>query len=322
VAFFVDPTPGETEADRNARINFYKRGSGTVSGMILYIYTENNTRCTALRYSDVSFINGQYRFVLVDFDGSGVPLYVWVNNDTDIINTGAWVMSGRPYHTTRDMCCAILPNGDMLYHSAVAGGDRADDWANRSSVYTFDGSSITEVQDSPVGLRTDTRMMPLPDGSILYFDAGAFYTDAGYKGPARRYIPTQSQAIPFPNSRPVISSFPYRLEPGQSATLFGVQLNGLHEGMAEGDDYASRTNFPLVRLTNKFNGNVHYCRTYGYSYRGIQPNRASQCSVEIPNWVPIGDYSMEVVANGVPSTPRDITIKFDSGSGSFMNRYS
>jgi hypothetical protein len=92
--------------------------------------------------------------------------------------------------------------------------------------------------------------------------------------------------------------------------------------MAEGDDYASRTNFPLVRLTNKFNGNVHYCRTYGYSYRGIQPNRASQCSVEIPNWVPIGDYSMEVVANGVPSTPRDITIKFDSGSGSFMNRYS
>jgi hypothetical protein len=88
----------------------------------------------------------------------------------------------------------------------------------------------------------------------------------------------------------------------------GVQLNGLTQGAAYGDDYQSATNFPLIRLTNKLTGHVFYARTKKFTRMSVAPGVKSSCEFDLPANIETGTTWLSVVANGIASLPVRVTV--------------
>ena len=89
-------------------------------------------------------------------------------------------------------------------------------------------------------------------------------------------------------------------------TVSGIQLNGLSQGSAYGDDYQSATNYPLVRLTPISCSTcgpqpVYYCRTYGHSSMGVATGDLMVSTNIDCSGIPKDFYGLEVVTNGISS---------------------
>ncbi|MGK4422351.1 hypothetical protein ACSLVQ_29295, partial [Klebsiella pneumoniae] len=78
-----------------------------------------------------------------------------------------------------------------------------------------------------------------------------------------------STGRPYPKAAPTRLHVPTSLTAGQTYAFSGVQLSGLTQGAAYGDDYQSATNYPLVRIVNQATGHVVYARTSGFSSYAI-----------------------------------------------------
>jgi hypothetical protein len=126
------------------------------------------------------------------------------------------------------------------------------------------------------------------------FSTVAVYTPAG--GPKAGWLPR-------------VTSAPARMTRGHSYAVSGTQFNGVSQGCYYGDDYASATNFPVVRLTNQKTGHVQYARTHGFSYMGVQSSGTVGTQVDIPANMETGTTSMQVVANGIASPAVTIAIQ-------------
>ncbi|MGA2348138.1 MAG: choice-of-anchor D domain-containing protein, partial [Candidatus Sulfotelmatobacter sp.] len=108
--------------------------------------------------------------------------------------------------------------------------------------------------------------------------------------------------------------------PGQHYAISGTLFNGVSQGASYGDDAEFATNFPLVRVTS--NGNVTYLRTHNHTSMGVDmPDTIVTTYFDVPASLPLGAYTLEVVANGVPSAPLPINavgtgsaISYDGGS--------
>ena len=73
-------------------------------------------------------------------------------------------------------------------------------------------------------------------------------------------------------------------------------------GAAPGDNGAWSTNFPVVRLTAA-DGTVTYARTHNWSV-GVQTGAALQSTeFTLPAVLPGGQYTLQVIASGIASTP-------------------
>src|SRR5262249_11467130 len=107
------------------------------------------------------------------------------------------------------------------------------------------------------------------------------------------FAPTGGTTLPFytmdpttgpdPAWKPVITSVPHSPTPGGSYSLSGAQLNGLTEGAYYGDDYASATNYPIVRITNHATGHVFWGRTHDRDNLNIATgNTIITTQLEIP----------------------------------------
>ena len=94
--------------------------------------------------------------------------------------------------------------------------------------------------------------------------------------------------------------------------------------MADGDDLQTATNYPLLRIVNKNSNHVKYCRTFGHTTLDANGNTISSMelatagavvttNVAIPADIELGDSSLFVVANGIPSQPFDVTITGKDG---------
>jgi hypothetical protein len=100
--------------------------------------------------------------------------------------------------------------------------------------------------------------------------------------------------------------------PGQSYRLSGTQINGLSQAVSYGDDAGMATNYPIVRLTSPVSGEVVYLRSHEFSTMGVAtgskvPDDLHSCSIDIPSELPLGDWKLAVIANGIASHP--ITVK-------------
>jgi hypothetical protein len=82
--------------------------------------------------------------------------------------------------------------------------------------------------------------------------------------------------------------------------LYGRNLNGLSETNAYGDDYQAATNYPLIRFTNG-SGNVWYGYTHDDSSHSIAPGTISYTMFDLNPAMPSGQYTMQVVTNGIGS---------------------
>ena len=132
--------------------------------------------------------------------------------------------------------------------------------------------------------------MLLPTGEVLFSASSnnfQVYTPDG--GPQEAWRPT------------IATITPHHTAAGDYYLLKGTQLNGLSQANMFGDDCATATNYPLVRLRNTATNAVYFCRTYHFSTMGVATGASLQSTrFRLPS-IPCGEYDLCVIANGIRS---------------------
>jgi len=75
-------------------------------------------------------------------------------------------------------------------------------------------------------------------------------------------------------------------------------------------DALSATNYPLVRITNTATHHVFYARTHDHSTMAVATGAANVSTMfDVPDAAETGASTIEVVANGIASKPKPVTIQ-------------
>jgi hypothetical protein len=211
--------------------------------------------------------------------------------------TGTWA-AGPNFPSTLDVAdgpASILPSGNVLVDASPG------IFNNGSVFFEFNGTSLVSVPTVPNGSTVPSyegRMLVLPTGQVLFTDG-------------TRDVEIYTAAGTFQSAwRPTLSSFPSQVSSGSTNnSISGTQLNGLSQGAAYGDDAQAATNYPLVRITNNATHHVFYCRTHNHSTMGVATGSAIvSTQFDVPSTIESGLSTLEVVANGIPSTAVTITV--------------
>ncbi len=180
-----------------------------------------------------------------------------------------------------DSPAALLPDGNVL---ALGSSDY---------LYEFDGTNFTQEKVGQVNA-TYSSLMVLPTGEVLI---------AGYIV----YQPSGTYKAAW---QPTISSSPSTVTRGSTYKISGTQFNGLSQAAGFGDEVETFTNYPLVRITNASTGHVFFARTHDHSTMGVATgNKKVSTQFDVPSGMETGASTLEVVANGIPSTPVAVTVQ-------------
>ncbi|MFZ1017491.1 MAG: hypothetical protein WAN39_06405, partial [Candidatus Cybelea sp.] len=68
-------------------------------------------------------------------------------------------------------------------------------------------------------------------------------------------------------------------------------------------------NYPLVRITNTGSGTVTFARTHGFSSMGIGSKKKVSAMFDVPATIQTGASTIQVVTNGIASSPVSVTIQ-------------
>jgi hypothetical protein len=204
---------------------------------------------------------------------------------------------------------ALLPDGNILFGAGPI--DAAGDYLAPSSYFEFDGTTFNRTSDPPNHDCATylTRLLLLPNGDVMFCreDDSSFYA---YHAAA---------ATPPEGVRPVIRHFPANLTAGTTVAIAGFRFNGQSQAVAYGDDSQTATNYPLVRVTNQSSNKVTFLRTSNHTRVDGSGNTVTSMGVAtghemittqaaVPANLAPGQYLLEVIANGVPSRPVDVTV--------------
>ncbi len=142
------------------------------------------------------------------------------------------------------------------------------------------------------------HLMVLPTGQIMFTD---------FSGTVEIYTPAAGVVA---GVAPTISSVSSQINsPSTNNALSGIQLNGLTENNAYGDDYQGATNYPLVQLVQVNAPNtVYYATTHNETTHSIAPFTSNTTQFDVPAGLPAGNYTLTVVANGIESDPVTVTV--------------
>ncbi len=174
-----------------------------------------------------------------------------------------------------DSFAALLTNGNVLVEG-ISG-----------RLYEFNGSVLTK---EPFGFGS---LFVLPTGEVIV-GGSQLYTSTG----------TYEQAW-----APTIKTVPSSVKLGSTYKITGTQFNGLSQAAAFGDEYQTATNYPMVRITNITTGHVFYAKTHGHSTMAVATgSKIVSTSFDVPSGAETGASTLEVVANGIPSGPVNITV--------------
>lgn len=217
---------------------------------------------------------------------------------------GSWVMGPDiPMNLCSvDGAGAMMPNGKFIFCAGPKNLSSAstDQFLPPSYFFEFDYNTNTIAQtiapnggDSLFVPTYYTNMLVLPDGNILYASQGDYQYYL--------YMPDGPQLLagkPTVNTVTPISCDQY--------TIPGTGFNGISEGANLGHDWQMATNFPLVRLTQ--GGNAYYARTSNWNRTGVAYGGLPDTGIfELPNGLPVGSFTLEVIANGIHSDPFNFT---------------
>lgn len=188
---------------------------------------------------------------------------------------------------------ALEVNGDVLLMASPGYGDPP------STFFEWDGKNLTAVPGTP-NAPTDGsyfgNMLVLPTGQILLTDFSddiEIYTSTG--GPKPEWAPT-------------VVSVSQTLKTGSTYKVTGYLFNGLSQGAFYGDDVQAATNFPLVRIKNMQSGHIQYCRAHHPSTMAVASTELNWVHFDVPSNLETGASQLEVVANGIASSPVSVTI--------------
>ena len=233
-------------------------------------------------------------------NGTSVAFGGTVHNAIYDFATGTW-SSTSDFPNGNDMAdapCAVLPNGDVLV--ATSPGI----FQTPVTFFTFNGTTFTQApatQTSASLTSYQERFLLLPTGQVLSLVADGIHIDAEV---------FTSNGHPDPTWRPNITSVPATLTRGVTVQISGTQFNGLSVGSDYGDDCTNATNYPIVRITNTATGHVFYARTHDHSTMAIATgSTVVSTMVDVPANAETGASSIAVVANGIASRPKRVTIQ-------------
>jgi Kelch motif len=265
---------------------------------------DNETGPALLRYDGTGFFLGANEHTAV-FTPTANPQSQW-SSGPDLPDQT--VATSPQQIGIQDGPAALLVNGNVLFGAGVKVGTPS---SSPSWFFEFDGTTFNRTNDPPnnVTFTYATRLLLLPNGDVLFCteDSSSFYA---YHSDA---------ATPQDSFRPVIQTCPTNLTPGGTIQISGLQFNGLSQAVAYGDDAQMATNYPLVRIVNKQTNHVRYCRTFNHTTvdangniipsMGVATGAAVvTTNVAIPDDIELGDSSLFVVANGIPSLPFDVAV--------------
>ncbi|MFY9844637.1 MAG: hypothetical protein WA718_16800 [Terriglobales bacterium] len=190
---------------------------------------------------------------------------------------------------------ALLPSGNVLVMTSPGV------YALGAYFFEWNGSTFTAVPGTPNSPKDSSyfgNMLVLPTGEILLTD---FTTDVELYS---------SSGSPDLSWAPTITAVPTTLTPSTTYVVQGTQLNGLSQGAAYGDDVQAASNRPLVRITNNATGHVYYCLTDSPSSMGVATGSLIvTANFKVPGRTAKGASQLEVVVNGIASTPVSVTVK-------------
>jgi hypothetical protein len=212
--------------------------------------------------------------------------------------TGKWTQ-GPDYpggNMMADAPGSILPSGNVLVFTSPF-------FSPPGTFYEFDGTTFTQAPGTASSVNQPSftaRLLPLPSGHVLYTVADGGTIDVEV------YTP---QGAPNNAWRPTITSVPSTVTHGASYTIKGTQFNGLSAGAAYGDDAQMATNYPLVRIRNNATGHIFWARTHNHSTMGIATGSTIvSTKFDVPATIETGASTIRVVANGIVSAPKTITV--------------
>ncbi len=170
-----------------------------------------------------------------------------------------------------------------------------------STFYEWDGKKLSKIAGPPNANNDPSYVgsfLELPSGQLLFMD---FSSDMEVFTASGSYDSSWA---------PTISTFPSSVTRGSTYPISGTQFNGLSQGAMYGDDAQMASNYPLVRITNDSTGHVFYAKTHGHSTMGVATGNASvSTNFDVPSGAETGSSPLEVVANGIPSTPVVVTVQ-------------
>ena len=233
-------------------------------------------------------------------DGTVIAFGGTVHNSVYTLSTGTWAASAD-FPGGNDMADApasILPDGNVLLFASPGVFQRPGTW------FVFDGTTFTQTAQTKSGHNLTSyqdRLLLLPTGQVWSVVAEGQTIDVEIY---------TSKGKPQNAWKPAISSVPSSVTRGNSYQISGRQFNGLSVGADYGDDATMATNYPLVRITNTATGHVFYARTHDHSTMAIATgNSIVSTTFDVPAAAETGASSIQVVANGIASKARAITIQ-------------
>lgn len=215
-------------------------------------------------------------------------------------STGTWT-PGPDFPNSNDSAdgpASLLPDGNILLPASPGV------FQGNITFFIFDGITFTQAPatQSSASLQSwQTRTLLLPTGQVMYLVADGRTKDVE--------VFTTTGRV---NNgwRPTIKRLAATLTRGSTFQIKGTQFNGLSGGSDYGDDALSATNYPLVRITNTATQHVFYARTHDHSTMGVATGTAVVSTMfDVPAAAETGASTIEVVANGIPSRPRAVTIQ-------------
>lgn len=205
-----------------------------------------------------------------------------------------------------DGAAVALPNGNILAMASPVSPTQPFNTGSHFYELDFLTNTLARVTDSPNAGKFKSyqgRMLMLPTGEVLL---------TAYDQTATQDVMLYSNGgTPLAAWRPTITLATTSLVPGASYSIQGTLFNGFSEGASYGDDAQSATNYPLVRITAFGTGHVFYARTFSHSRMGVERVGSTELvttEFTVPTNMDLGTASIEVVANGIASTTKIVTV--------------
>jgi hypothetical protein len=234
-----------------------------------------------------------YNNKVIQFGGNVVATAIYD------VASNTWAAGPTPAKSLdqADGPAALEPNGKvlaMLSPGLFGGGCQFVEYDPVANTLTNTANPTNCPSDSSyVG-----HLMVLPTGQIMFTD---------FSGLVEIYTPAAGVVS---GVAPTIDSAPTQVSsPSGDNPLSGVQLNGLTENNAYGDDYQAATNYPLVQLVQVgAPNNVYFATTHDETTHSIAPSTSATTQFDLPSGIPAGAYSLSVIANGIASAPVTVTV--------------
>ncbi len=203
-------------------------------------------------------------------------------------------------YTVQDGPGTLLPDGNVLFDAS--GGAAPYGYSSPPvAFFEFDGKRLIPEPTIPNAANDaaySLNLLLLPTGQVMATDLS---------GDVEIYTPTPSNREN--RWRPEIESVSRVLHPGGSYTLTGVRLNGMSQASMFGDEDQAATNYPLLRITNLKTHHVFYSRTHDFSSMAVASEDSVTMQFDVPAGEEKGPSKLEVVANGVASSPVIVQVR-------------